>query len=124
MPLRFPAIPGRDAATVVDEVGDGVSGATVGDRVFGLSDTGTTAEHAILTAWGTGPRRVTPHQAAAAGAASETVIRVLNLLGVRAGSTLLIEGAVGGVGSAAVQIAVARGATVIGTASESHHDFL
>jgi len=49
---------------------------------------------------------------------------VLNQLGVRAGSTLLVEGAAGGVGSAVVQIAVARGATVIGTASEGNHEFL
>ena len=124
MPLRFPAIPGQDAAGVVDEVGEGVSGTTVGDRVFGLSDTGTTAEHAVLTAWAPVPDAWTPQQAAAAGASSEAAIRVLNLLGVRTGSTLLIEGAAGGVGSAAVQIAVARGATVIGTAGESHHDFL
>jgi NADPH:quinone reductase-like Zn-dependent oxidoreductase len=124
IPLQFPAIPGRDAAGVVDEVGEGVTGITVGERVFGLSDTGTTAEHAVLTAWAPVPDSWTPHQAAAAGASSETAIRVLNLLGVDAGSTLLIEGAAGGVGSAAVQIAVARGATVLGTASESHHDFL
>ena len=63
-------------------------------------------------------------QAAAAGVAAETAIRVLDLLGVSAGSTLLIEGAAGGVGSAAVQIAVARGATVIGTAGEANHDYL
>jgi len=124
IPPQFPAIPGRDGAGVVDEVGDGVTGTTVGDRVFGLSDTGTTAEYAVLTAWAPIPDAWTPHQGAAAGASSETAIRVLNLLGVRAGSTLLIEGAAGGVGSAAVQIAVARGATVVGTASESHHDFL
>ena len=109
MPLKFPAIPGSDAAGVVDEVGSGVTGTTVGERVFGLSDTGATAERAVLTAWAPVPDAWTPQQAAAAGATSETAIRVLNLLGVRAGSTLLIEGAAGGVGSAAVQLAVARG---------------
>jgi len=124
MPLQFPAIPGSDAAGVVDEVGSGVTSTTVGERVFGLSDTGATAERAVLTAWAPVPDAWTPQQAAAAGATSETAIRVLNLLGVRAGSTLLIEGAAGGVGSAAVQLAVARGATVIGTAGESNHDFL
>jgi NADPH:quinone reductase-like Zn-dependent oxidoreductase len=48
----------------------------------------------------------------------------LNALGSLAGRTLLIEGAAGGVGSAAVEIAVAHGATVIGTASERNHAFL
>jgi NADPH:quinone reductase-like Zn-dependent oxidoreductase len=124
MPLQLPAIPGRDAAGVVDEVGAGVAGTTVGERVFGLSDTGTTAEYAVLTAWAPVPDGWTAEQAAAAGVAGETAIRVLDLLDVGAGSTLLIEGAAGGVGSAAVQIAAARGATVIGTASEGNHEFL
>lgn len=124
MPLALPAIPGRDAAGVVDEVGEGVSDATVGARVFGLSDTGTSAEYALLTAWAPLPDRWSDEQAAAAGVAGETAIRVLDLLGVGAGSTLLVEGAAGGVGDAAVQIALARGATVIGTASLANHEYL
>jgi NADPH:quinone reductase-like Zn-dependent oxidoreductase len=124
MPREFPVIPGNDAAGVVDEVGAGVSGTAVGDRVFGLSGSGATAEYTVLTAWAPVPGEWTPEQGAAAGAAAETAIRVLNLLGVGAGSTLLIEGAAGGVGSTAVQIAVARGATVIGTAGEGNHDYL
>jgi NADPH:quinone reductase-like Zn-dependent oxidoreductase len=124
MPLQLPAIPGSDAAGVVDEVGDGVTGTAVGDRVFGLSDTGTMAEYTVLTAWAPVPDAWTIEQAAAAGVAGETAIRVLGMLGVGADSTLLIEGAAGGVGSAAVQIAVARGSTVIGTASEGNHEYL
>ena len=124
MSLQFPAATGRDAAGVVDEVGDGVAGVEIGDRVFGLSDTGTVAEFAVLTVWAAAPSAWTDGQAAAAGVAGETAIRVLDMLGVGTGSTLLIEGAAGGVGSAAVQIAVARGATVIGTASETNHEFL
>jgi NADPH:quinone reductase-like Zn-dependent oxidoreductase len=124
IPLQLPAIPGRDAAGVVDQVGDGVTGTAVGDRVFGLSEAGTTAEYAVLTAWAPVPETWTLPQGTAAGVAGETAIRVLDLLGVGAGSTLLIEGAAGGVGSAAVQIAIARGATVIGTASESNHQYL
>lgn len=124
MPLRFPAIPGRDAAGVVDEVGSGVSGVAVGDRVFGLSDGGSTAEHTVLTAWARVPGSWTVEQGAAAGVAAETAIRVLDVLGVEAGGTLLIDGAAGGVGSAAVQIAVARGLAVIGTAGEDNHGYL
>ncbi len=48
----------------------------------------------------------------------------LEVLGPRQGRTLLIEGAAGGVGSVAVEITVAQGATVIGTASERNHEFL
>jgi NADPH:quinone reductase-like Zn-dependent oxidoreductase len=124
MPLQLPVIPGRDAAGVVDEVGDGVTGTAVGDRVFGISDSGSTAEYAVLAGWAPVPDGWTAEQAAAAGVAGETAVRVLDLLGVGAGATLLIEGAAGGVGSAAVQIAVARGARVIGTASEVNHPFL
>jgi NADPH:quinone reductase-like Zn-dependent oxidoreductase len=51
-------------------------------------------------------------------------VRTLDLLGVRAGTTLLVNGAAGAVGSSAVQIAVSRGARVIGTASPGNHDYL
>ncbi len=124
MPLDLPAIPGRDAAGVVDEIGDGVTGTVVGDRVFGLSTSGTAAEYVVLNGWAPLPDSWSMAQGAAAGVAGETTVRVLNLLEVGAGTTLLIEGAAGGVGSAAVAIAVARGATVIGTASESNHEFI
>jgi NADPH:quinone reductase-like Zn-dependent oxidoreductase len=124
MPLQFPAIPGHDAAGVVDEVGDGVTETTVGERVFGLAANGAAAEYAVLTAWAPIPAGWSAEQAAAAGVAGETAVRVLDELGVASGSTVLIEGAAGGVGSAAVQIAVARGATVIGTASEPNHEYL
>src|SRR5690348_1799339 len=86
-PLQFPKVPGRDAAGVVDEVGAGVTGIAVGDRVFGNSSEGTTAEYALLYEWAPVPDPWTMEQAAAVGVAAETAIRVLNQLGVRAGST-------------------------------------
>jgi NADPH:quinone reductase-like Zn-dependent oxidoreductase len=124
MPVTFPAVPGMDAAGVVDEVGEGVSGTALGDAVFGLTAGGATAEQALLVAWAPIPEGWSVEQAAGAGVAATTAIRVLDLLGVKDGTTLLIEGAAGGVGSAAAQIALARGATVIGTASQPKHDFL
>jgi NADPH:quinone reductase-like Zn-dependent oxidoreductase len=125
IPLELPEIPGRDGAGVVDEIGDGVQGVTIGDRVFGLGGvTGATAELGIFSAWAHTPARWNDEQAACAGLASVTAIRGLNALGSLAGRTLLVEGAAGGVGSAAVEIAIARGATVIGTASERNHAFL
>jgi NADPH:quinone reductase-like Zn-dependent oxidoreductase len=63
-------------------------------------------------------------EAAALPLGAETAARALDLLGVSEGTTLVVEGAAGGVGSAAVQLATARGATVIGTASERNHEYL
>ncbi|RAS70108.1 NADPH:quinone reductase-like Zn-dependent oxidoreductase [Lentzea atacamensis] len=123
IPTTFPATVGSDATGIVDEVGEGVSGVEIGDRVFGLGQ-GTTAEYAVLTAWSPVPGGWTVEQAAAAGLVAATAVTSLDALGDLDGRTLLVEGAAGGVGSAAVQIAVARGATVIGTASETNHDFL
>ncbi len=125
LPVELPAVPGRDAVGVVDEIGDGVQGVSIGDRVFGLGGvTGATAELAVLSAWAHAAETWTDEQAAGAGLASVTALRGLNALGPLSGRTLLVEGAAGGVGSAAVEIAVARGATVIGTASERNHAFL
>jgi NADPH:quinone reductase-like Zn-dependent oxidoreductase len=123
MPTTFPAITGTDATGVVDEIGEGVTGVEPGDRVFGLGQ-GTVAEYAVLTAWAPVPSSWSVEQAAAAGLVSATAMVSLDTVGVVSGNTVLVEGAAGGVGSAAVQIAVARGATVIGTASEVNHDFL
>lgn len=123
MPTTFPAIPGSDAAGVVDEVGAEVEGVQIGDRVFGLTQGGA-AEFAVLLFWAPVPSTWTVEQAAAAGLVSTTAIAGLDLLGDLDGRTLLVEGASGGVGSAAVQVAVARGATVIGTAGEGNHDLL
>jgi len=123
MPTAFPAVPGSDAAGAVDEVGEGVEGVQVGDQVFGLAQGGA-AEFAVLQAWAPVPSTWTLEQAAAAGLVSTTAIAGLDALGDISGKTVLIEGAAGGVGSAAVEIAIARGATVIGTAGAANHDFL
>ncbi|MER0241744.1 NADP-dependent oxidoreductase [Streptomyces sp. HSW2009] len=125
LPVDLPAIPGRDAVGVVDAIGTGVQGVRVGDRVFGLGGvTGATAELAVLSAWAPAPCAWSDAEAAGAGLGSVTALGGLKALGPLRGRTLLIEGAAGGVGSAAVELAVARGATVIGTASERNHAFL
>jgi NADPH:quinone reductase-like Zn-dependent oxidoreductase len=123
MPKSFPSIPGLDAAGVVDEVGDGVGAVTVGDRVFGLGSR-TAAEHAVLDTFAALPQPMTFEEGAALGVVVETAARSLDLLDVPAGSTVLIDGAAGGVGSAATQLAIARGLTVIGTASPANADYL
>jgi NADPH:quinone reductase-like Zn-dependent oxidoreductase len=122
-PLEGTGYPGYDAAGVVDEVGEGVTDVAVGDEVFGLGNH-TQAEYAVLDAWAHKPASVDWAVAAAAGVVSETAERVLRLLGVTEGSTLFIDGGSGGVGSTVTQIAKARGATVIASASEANQDYL
>jgi NADPH:quinone reductase-like Zn-dependent oxidoreductase len=125
VPLALPAIPGRDAVGVVDEVGPGVTDTHVGDVVFGLGGVSdTTAEFAVLTAWAPVPENWSTAQAAAAGLASATAAAVIEALGDLDGKTLLIEGASGAVGSAAAAFALAAGATVIGTGRESNLPYL
>ena len=115
---------GREAAGEVDEVGAGVSGVEVGDRVFGHVAGFGAAELALLRNWAPLPAGVTMAQAASLPVAVETATRGLDTLAVGSGSTVLIDGAAGGVGTAAVQLARARGARVIGTASPANHEYL
>ncbi|MER7739507.1 NADP-dependent oxidoreductase [Streptomyces sp. NPDC096538] len=125
LPVDLPAIPGRDAVGRVDLVGAGVEGVSVGDRVFGLGGvTGATAELAVLSAWAPAPAEWSDAEAAGAALAAVTALSGLKALGPLSGRTLLVEGAAGGVGSAAVELAVAAGATVIGTAGTHNHAFL
>jgi NADPH:quinone reductase-like Zn-dependent oxidoreductase len=119
-----PTVPGIDAAGVVDEVGEGVTGVQVGDAVFGHASGGSAAEYAVLSAWAPKPG-VTPFEVAGGlPVAGETAVRVLDLLGLQTGQTVVVDGASGGVGSATVQVAVARGLRVIGTAGETNQDFV
>lgn len=125
LPLHLPAIPGRDAVGVVDQVGPDVTGTQVGDIVFGLGGVSdTTAEFAVLTAWSTVPEGWSTAQAAAAGLASATAAAALEALGDLNGKTFLVEGSSGAVGGAAAAFALAGGATVIGTGRESNHPYL
>jgi NADPH:quinone reductase-like Zn-dependent oxidoreductase len=114
---------GYDAAGVVDEVGEGVTDVSVGDEVFGRGRD-TQAEYAVLDAWAAKAPSIDWAVAAAAGVAGETAERGLRLLEVNAGDTLFVDGGAGGVGAVTVQMAVARGAKVIASASEANHDYL
>ncbi len=78
----------------------------------------------MLAFWALKPEFMPSAEAGAAGSSIETATRVLDLLDVRSDSVLLVDGAAGGVGSVVIQLAVARGAHVIGTASEANHEFL
>ena len=113
---------GSDAAGVVDEVGDGVTGTAVGDEVFGTG-ANTQAEYAVLDGWAAKPASVDWEAAGAAGVAGETSERMLRLLGVTDG-TVFVDGGSGGVGAVAVQLAVSRGLTVIASAGPGNQDYL
>jgi NADPH:quinone reductase-like Zn-dependent oxidoreductase len=121
----LPQTTGREVAGLVDQLGDGVGDVAVGDRVFGFAaGGGGVAELALLENYAPIPPSLDFAGAAALPVAIETAARTLDQLGVGDGTTVLINGAAGGVGSAAVQIARERGARVIGTASPANHDYL
>jgi NADPH:quinone reductase-like Zn-dependent oxidoreductase len=122
-PTALPAGVGLDAAGVVDEVGEGVDGVEIGDRVFG-EGTDTCAEFAVLSAWARMPGNLTFEEAAGYPSVMETALRVIREVGVQPGRTLLVSGASGGVGSAVLQVARDRGIAVIGTAGAANQDYL
>jgi NADPH:quinone reductase-like Zn-dependent oxidoreductase len=122
-PLSLPSGIGQDAAGIVDEIGDGVEGLDLGDRVFGRG-ADTYADHAVLTSWARIPAGMTFEAAVGYPTVVEAALRAIREVGVHPGETLLINGASGGVGSAAVQIALSRGIVVIGTASAANQQYL
>jgi NADPH:quinone reductase-like Zn-dependent oxidoreductase len=125
MDEALPQTLGYEAAGIIDELGADVTGVEVGDRVFGASPYGAAqAELAVLSYWAPIPDSLDYASSAALPAAAETAARALDQLGVTVGDTLLINGASGSVGNAAVQFALDRGARVIGTGSPRTHDAL
>ena len=127
VPARFPQRLGNEAAGVIDAVGDGVTEFVVGDEVLGWSLLGGYAEHTVVGAQHIvrKPASMPWTEAGVLSASGQTASTALEQLGVRAGDIVLIHAAAGGVGSFAVQLARAMGATtVIGTSSEPNHDYL
>jgi NADPH:quinone reductase-like Zn-dependent oxidoreductase len=123
---ELPAVFGNEAAGVVEEIGDGVTGFAVGDEVFGNPVAGGYAQYVLF------PVAVTAHKpagisftdAAALPVAGATAYDGIRQLDLPVGATLLVTGAGGGVGVAAVQIARADGLHVIGVASAGKKDLV
>ena len=120
---ELPYTPGTDAAGVVEQVGEAVSRVRPGDRVYvaalGTHATGSYAEQLVCAADAAHrlPDHVSFEQGAAIGVPAVTAWRgLVQRAQARAGETVLVHGASGSVGLAAVQFAVAAGLTVIGTA--------
>jgi NADPH:quinone reductase-like Zn-dependent oxidoreductase len=121
----LPKRTGQEVAGVVDALGEGVTDVAVGDEVFGgAAGGGGAAELALLENYAPIPSTLDFAGAAALPVAVETATRTLDALGVTDGQTVLINGASGSVGIAAVQLARRRGARVIGTASAANQDYL
>jgi NADPH2:quinone reductase len=115
-----PFVPGSELAGVVAEVGDGVVDLAVGDRVFGTLMVGAFAEEAVVSASALtrAPDAVDHRQAAAFGVAHRTAYHSLrSVAAVQRGEELIVLGAGGGVGLAAVQLGAVLGATVTAVAS-------
>ncbi|MFF5302315.1 NADP-dependent oxidoreductase [Streptomyces sp. NPDC013161] len=122
----FPAVFGQEVSGVVRETGAGVDGFAVGDEVFGSTVAGGYAEYALLPATVTAhkPAELSFPDAATLPVAAATAYDGIRQLDLPAGATVLITGAGGGVGSAALQIARALGLRAVGVASEGKKDFV
>ncbi len=125
-PITEPRAVGFDGAGVIESLGDDVDGFAVGDRVAIRDTLGTYSSMLAvpvekLVAL---PDAVTSAEGAGIGIPAGTAYQALRSLDVTAGDVLLVHGGSGSVGQAAVQFAVAWGATVIATASPARHDQL
>ncbi|UPK73649.1 NADP-dependent oxidoreductase [Nocardioidaceae bacterium SCSIO 66511] len=124
MPLGF------EVAGVVTAVGDGASGprgpVSVGDEVIAYGVNGGYADELVVSANAVVPKPTSLDWAPAAGLmlAGVTAFHAVTVVAPEDGDTVLIHSGAGGVGIVAVQLAVARGARVIATASARNHDFL
>jgi NADPH:quinone reductase len=115
-----PFILGSEFAGRVVDVGDGVAGFGIGDRVFGSAIVGALAEEIVVPATSLMPipAGVDDHTAAGFGVAYRTAYHVLrSVAALEPGEELVVLGAGGGVGSAAVQLGAVLGATVTAVAS-------
>ncbi|MBJ7339370.1 NADP-dependent oxidoreductase [Mycolicibacterium sp.] len=129
-PAKLPMPVGMEVAGVVSEITPGAAGytgaLTVGDEVIVTNVSGGYSDRVIAQASDVGhkPASLTFEQAAGLLLVGGTAWHLLTNTRVGSGDTVLIHGASGGVGLMAVQLAVARGAKVIATASPARHDQL
>lgn len=129
MPQWAPKLPagiGREVAGVIDAIGDGVDEFAVGDEVFGAVASGGVAEHvrANPAHLARKPTELDWALAASLPTAGQTAWESVESQHLTGEDTVLVSAAAGGVGIIASQLALKTGARVIGTASESNHEFL
>jgi NADPH:quinone reductase-like Zn-dependent oxidoreductase len=125
---RTPSVPGHEVSGVVDALGYGTTGLTVGQRVFGLADwarNGTLAEYVAVEARNLAPLPAGVDHAVAAASVISGLTAWQGLFDharVVAGQTVLVHGAAGGVGSLVVQLAGEAGCRVVGTGRAAHKE--
>jgi NADPH:quinone reductase-like Zn-dependent oxidoreductase len=125
----FPFVLGQDFAGVVSQPGDRITKYHEGERLFGIARRGAYAEYTVVPEDDDEqpiakiPDSVGDADAAALPTAGLTALAAVEALHVAKGATLLVLGATGGVGGFAVQIAIDRGARVIGTGRSSNEGF-
>ncbi|MGW3075398.1 MULTISPECIES: NADP-dependent oxidoreductase [unclassified Kitasatospora] len=121
-----PFVLGNEFAGVVDALGQDAGDWRVGDEVLGFRVLGCQADRVTVDAGRlvAKPAGMPWEQAGSLSASGQTAHVALTGLGVGPGDTVLVHGAAGGVGTVAVQLARAWGATVVGTASERNHAYL
>jgi len=131
MPYHFPLVPGLDLAGTVDAVGPGVDRLVVGDLVFGNHGKmsvgeGTFAEYAIASAATIArrPAEIDAPFGTALSLAGVSALEMVDAAAPKAGDVVVVLGAAGGIGSIAVQLLVAAGATVAAAASSRNHAYL
>lgn len=124
--ITFPQILGNEFSGVVTGVGPNVTGFAVGDAVLGFNVLGCYAEYVAVpeTQLVHTPPEVAWEAAGALSASGQTAHTALEELSVAEGETVVVHGAAGGVGSMFTQLALLRGATVVGTASPDNHEYL
>ena len=126
-PATFPSGEGSDLAGVVEHLGPDVTGFAVGDEVIGFTDNRASHAELVVVAAKNATHRPPGVPWEAAGAlfvAGTTAYATIRAVSPKAGDTLVVAGAAGGVGSLAVQLGRLAGATVIGLASERNHRWL
>ena len=126
-PATFPSGQGSDLAGVVDRLGPGVTTVAAGDEVIGWVDTRSAqAEYAVVDADNLAgkPADVPWEVAGALGVAGFTAWAALRAVNLKAGDTVAVSAAAGGVGSLTVQLARRAGATVVGIAGPDNQEWL
>ena len=122
----LPSTQGLEFAGVIDEVGDGVEEWQVGSEVLGWIGRGAQAEYVVVprTRIAAKPASLAWAVAGGLGLVANTAKRATDSLNLGKNDTVLVTAAAGGVGLLSAQFARRAGATVIGTASISNHEFL
>ncbi len=126
-PSTFPSGQGSDLAGVVEEVGSAVKNVTVGDEIIGFTNNrASQAELAVVDADHLvhRPAHISWEQAGALFVVGTTAYAAVRAISLKAGDTVVVSGAAGGVGSIAVQLARIAGAKVLGLAGAENHAWL